>query len=154
MIRTRFIPAGFWIASITGRFGSHCFAGISETIAPNFPKGGIVVAGTNFGCGSSREHAPIALINMGVSVVLADSFARIFFRNAINLGLAADRCKGLNKKLRDGDEVEVDIVSAAVKIIKTGETLQGEKLGAYAMQILEAGGIKPMFREKMKASQH
>jgi 3-isopropylmalate/(R)-2-methylmalate dehydratase small subunit len=134
--------------------GSHCFAGISETIAPNFPKGGIVVAGTNFGCGSSREHAPIALINMGVSVILADSFARIFFRNAINLGLPLIVCKGLNKKLRDGDEVEVDIVSGAVKIIGTGEALQGEKLGAYAMQILEAGGIKSMFREKMKNSQN
>ncbi len=130
--------------------GSHCFAGISETIAPNFPKGGVVVAGTNFGCGSSREHAPIALMNMGVSVVLADSFARIFFRNAINLGLPLIVCKGLNKKLRDGDEIEVDIVAGTVKITATGETVQGEKLGQYAMQILEAGGIKPMFREKMK----
>lgn len=128
--------------------GSHCFAGISEDIAQNFTKGGIVVAGTNFGCGSSREHAPIALINMGVSVILADSFARIFFRNAINLGLPLLVCKGLNKMLKDGDAVEADIVSGTVKIMQTGETVQGEKLGAYAMQILEAGGVKAMFRKR------
>lgn len=67
--------------------GSHCLDGVDPGIAPAFVKGDIIVAGSNFGCGSSREHAPIALINMGASVVLADSFARIFFRNAINLGL-------------------------------------------------------------------
>ena len=76
------------------QIGSHCFAGIDEAIAPGFPKGGIVVAGRNFGCGSSREHAPIALLNMGAAAVVADSFARIFYRNSINLGLPLLVCKG------------------------------------------------------------
>ena len=128
--------------------GSHCLAGVDENIAPNFDKGDIVVAGTNFGCGSSREHAPISLINMGASVVLADSFARIFFRNSINLGLPLIVCKGISSELKDGDEIEVDIEEGTVTIIETGKVIQGEKIGEYAMNILEAGGIKPLFRER------
>lgn len=128
---------------------SHCLAGVSEDIAPKFIKGDIVVAGSNFGCGSSREHAPIALLNMGASVVLADSFARIFFRNSINLGLPLIVCKGINQILKDGDEIEVDIVEGTITITNTGEVLQGDKIGEYAMNILEAGGIKPMFRARM-----
>lgn len=130
--------------------GSHCLAGISKEIAPNFPNGGIVVAGTNFGCGSSREHAPIALLNMGVSVVLADSFARIFFRNSINLGLPLIICKGISQKLKNNDEITVDILEGTITIHSTGETLKGEKIGEYAMSILEAGGIKPLFRNRKK----
>ena len=130
--------------------GTHCFAGIDENIAPNFPKGGIVVAETNFGCGSSREHAPIALINMGVSVVLAESFARIFFRNAINLGLPLIVCKGLNKLVENNDEIQVDIVEAKITLLKNNKVIQGEKLGEYAMHILESGGIKPMMRNLYK----
>lgn len=130
--------------------GVHCLSGVDENIAKNFKKGDIVVAGTNFGCGSSREHAPISLLNMGASLVLADSFARIFFRNSINLGLPLLVCKGISKVLNNGDEIEVDIVEGTVKVLKTGEILQADKIGEYAMNILEAGGIKPLFREKMK----
>ncbi len=129
--------------------GTHCLSGVDENIAKNFKKGDIVVAGTNFGCGSSREHAPIALLNMGASLVLADSFARIFFRNSINLGLPLLVCKSISKVLENGDEIEVDIAEGTVKIIKTGEILQADKIGEYAMNILEAGGIKPLFRAKM-----
>lgn len=128
--------------------GSHCLSGVDENIAPNFVEGDIVVAGTNFGCGSSREHAPISLINMGASVVLADSFARIFFRNSINLGLPLIVCKGISQDLKDGDEIEVDIEEGTVTIIETGKVIQGEKIGEYAMNILEAGGIKLLFRER------
>lgn len=130
--------------------GTHCLSGVDENIAKNFKKGDIVVAGTNFGCGSSREHAPISLLNMGASLVLADSFARIFFRNSINLGLPLLVCKGISKVLENGDEIEVDIVEGKVKILKTGEVLQADKIGEYAMSILEAGGIKPLFRQKIK----
>jgi 3-isopropylmalate/(R)-2-methylmalate dehydratase small subunit len=130
--------------------GSHCLEGVDPEIPKNFEKGNIVVASTNFGCGSSREHAPIALLNMGASVVLADSFARIFFRNSINLGLPLIICKGLSEKVSNGEEIEVDIIEGTVKITSTGEVLKGEKIGEYAMNILKAGGIKPLFREKMK----
>jgi len=133
--------------------GSHCLAGVDESIANNFTIGDIVVAGTNFGCGSSREHAPISLLNMGASVILADSFARIFFRNSINLGLPLIVCKDISKQLKDGDEIEVDIEEGTVTILSSGKVLQGDKIGEYAMKILEAGGIKPMFREKMSRLQ-
>ncbi|MER1994402.1 MAG: 3-isopropylmalate dehydratase small subunit, partial [Eubacteriales bacterium] len=82
--------------------GSHCLEGVSKDISPNFPQGGIVVAGRNFGCGSSREHAPIALLAMGAKAVLADSFARIFFRNAVNLGLLPVICKGISRHVSAG----------------------------------------------------
>lgn len=128
--------------------GSHCLDGVDPKIAPNFAKGDIVVAGTNFGCGSSREHAPIALLNMGASLVLADSFARIFFRNAINLGLPLVTCNGISSRVKTGQTLEVNLKEGVVKNLDTGESMQCDKIGDHAMSILEAGGVKPMFRAK------
>lgn len=141
-------PGRFLELTDPKEIGSHCLAGIAEDIGPNFPQGGIVVAGTNFGCGSSREHAPIALINMGASAVLADSFARIFFRNGINLGLPLVVCKGIAKHVQDGQTVRLNILEGTVTIEETGEVLQAEALGDKAMEILSAGGIKPMMKDK------
>ena len=141
-------PGRFLELTDPKEIGSHCLAGISEDIGPNFPQGGIVVAGTNFGCGSSREHAPIALINMGASAVLADSFARIFFRNGINLGLPLVVCKGIAQRVQDGQTVTLDMEKGTVTIEETGEVLQAEALGDKAMEILSAGGIKPMMRKR------
>lgn len=141
-------PGRFLELTDPKEIGSHCLAGLSEDIGPNFPEGGIVVAGTNFGCGSSREHAPIALINMGASAVLADSFARIFFRNGINLGLPLIVCKGVAKRVQDGQTLRVNISEGTVTVLETGETLQAEALGDQAMKILSAGGIKPMMRAR------
>ena len=107
-----------------------------------------MVAGTSFDCGSSREHAPIALINMGASAVLADSFARIFFRNGINLGLPMIVCKGIAKHVCSGQTLQEDISWGTVTIQETGETLQAETLGDQAMKILSAGDIKPMMRAR------
>lgn len=128
--------------------GTHCLCGVDENIASNFPQGGIVVAGRNFGCGSSREHAPIALLNMGASVVIADSFARIFFRNAVNLGLVPIICKGIRQKVKAGQTLTVDIKNGTVKVEETGEVFACEQLGEQALKILEAGGIKPMMRAR------
>ena len=141
-------PGRFLELTDPKEIGSHCLAGISEDIGPNFPRGGIVVAGTNFGCGSSREHAPIALINMGAGAVLADSFARIFFRNGINLGLPLIVCKGIAQHVQDGQTIRLNILEGTVTIQETGEVLQAEALGDKAMEILSAGGIKPMMRTK------
>ena len=102
----------------------------------------------NFGCGSSREHAPIALLNMGASAVLADSFARIFFRNSINLGLLPIICKDISKKVKDGQTLTLDLEQGTVTIRETGEVLPCEQLGDQAMMILEAGGIKPLMRKR------
>lgn len=142
------VPGRYLELTDPKEIGRHCLAGISEDIGPNFPQGGIVVAGTNFGCGSSREHAPIALLSMGASAVLADSFARIFFRNGINLGLPLVVCKGISQHVRDGQTLTLDILGGTVTIEETGEVLPAEALGDKAMEILSAGGIKPMMRAR------
>ena len=148
-IDTDQIYPGRFLAITDGKeIGSHCLAGVDESIAENFPEGGIVVAGTNFGCGSSREHAPIAFLNMGASAVVAESFARIFFRNSINLGLPLIICKGISKKVKDGQTIMVDIRKGTVTIEETNEELICDRLGDQAMKILEAGGIKPMMRAR------
>lgn len=134
--------------------GSHCLEGVDEKIAGNFPKGGIIVAGTNFGCGSSREHAAIALINMGAGAVVAESFARIFYRNAINLGLPLLVCKGIGGKVESGQNLEINMTTGELKNLDTGERHQCERIGEYAMSILEAGGIKPLFVKRMKEERH
>jgi 3-isopropylmalate dehydratase small subunit len=125
--------------------GSHCFEGMDEQIRKQIP-GSIVAAGTNFGCGSSREHAVIALMNADVKAVIAESFARIFFRNAINLGLPLITCKGISGKVKTGQEITVDIEKGSA--VLGGETLECERLGDHIMKIIQAGGIKEMFREK------
>lgn len=141
-------PGRFLALTDPGEIGSHCLCGVSEDIAPNFPKSGIVVAGRNFGCGSSREHAPIALLNMGASAVIADSFARIFFRNAINLGLIPVTCKGIREKVSDGQTLTLDLEKGIVTVNETGEAYPCDRLGDQATKILEAGGIKPMMRKR------
>ncbi len=141
-------PGRFLAITDPKEIGSHCLCGVDETIAANFPQGGIVVAGRNFGCGSSREHAPIALLNMGAKAVLADSFARIFFRNSVNLGLLPVICKGISGKVHDGQTLTLNLDKGTVTILETGEVLPCEQLGDQAMKILEAGGIKPMMRKR------
>ena len=149
-IDTDQIYPGCFLALTDGKeIGSHCLAGVDEAIAANFPEGGIVVAGTNFGCGSSREHAPIALVNMGAAAVVADSFARIFFRNAINLGLPLIVCKGISKKVKDGQTIIIDIEKGII----TREELICDQLREQAMKILEAGGIKPLMRARFGADE-
>ncbi len=141
-------PGRFLAITDPKEIGSHCLCGVDESIAASFPQGGIVVAGRNFGCGSSREHAPIALLNMGATAVLADSFARIFFRNSINLGLLPVICKGISQHVKAGQTVTIDLDAGEVTVQETGETLPCEKLGDQAMMILEAGGIKPLMRSR------
>ena len=145
-------PGRFLAITDPKEIGSHCLCGVDEAIAPNFPQGGIVVAGTNFGCGSSREHAPIALNNMGASAVIADSFARIFFRNAINLGLPLIVCKGISKEVEAGQTLTVDIDAGTVTVAETGKVYPCDKLGDQAMKILEAGGIKPLMRARFNSN--
>ena len=141
-------PGRFLAITDPKEIGSHCLCGVSEDIAPNFPQGGFVVAGRNFGCGSSREHAPIALLNMGAVAVLADSFARIFFRNAVNLGLLPVVCRGISERVKAGETLTLDLEKWRVRVEETGEEFACEELGDQAMKILEAGGIKPLMRAR------
>lgn len=146
-------PGRFLAITDPKEIGSHCLCGVDESIASAFPQGGIVVAGRNFGCGSSREHAPIALLNMGASAVIADSFARIFFRNSINLGLPLITCKGISKEVEAGQTLTIDIEKGTVTVQETGKVYPCDRLGDQAMKILEAGGIKPMMRERFKKNE-
>lgn len=141
-------PGRFLELTDPAEIGKHCLCGVDEAIAPTFPAGGIVVAGSNFGCGSSREHAPIALMHMGAAAVLADSFARIFFRNAINLGLPVVVCPGLCQAVQTGNHVTLDLSAGTVTVAETGAVLQCEQLGEQALHILQAGGIKPLMRQR------
>ena len=143
-------PGRFLAITDPHEIGTHCLSGVDENIAASFPRGGIVVAGTNFGCGSSREHAPIALINMGAAAVLADSFARIFFRNAINLGLVPVVCKGISREVENGQTLTLDLEAGTVTVKENGRVFKCDKLGDQALKILEAGGIKPMMRARFK----
>lgn len=128
----------------------HALEGADPAFCTRFQPGGIVVGGTNFGCGSSREHAAIALQSAGVSLVVAESFARIFFRNAINLGLPLLVCPGIANRVQEGDELEVNLETGTVQNLTRGEEYRGERLSAYVLNILAAGGIKPLMRAKFE----
>ncbi len=146
-------PGNFLAITDPKEIGSHCLAGVDTKIAGTFPEGGIVVAGRNFGCGSSREHAPIALLNMGAQAVVADSFARIFFRNAVNLGLVPVISKGISKKVKEGQTLTIDLNAGLITVEETGEQFECEQLGEQAMKILQAGGIKPLMRARFGKDQ-
>lgn len=109
-------------------------------------QGDIVVGRTNFGCGSSREHAPLALLGNGVSVVLADSFARIFYRNAINIGLPALECPGIHDAVEKGDKLEVQITEGVVKNESNGKELGFKPLPPFMVEVLNAGGLAPYLK--------
>lgn len=120
---------------------------VFEEHDPSFRKGvkpgDIVVGRTNFGCGSSREHAPIALAGNGVSVILAESFARIFYRNAINIGLPALECPGIHDAVKKGDLIEVDVTGGVVKNLTNGKELKFNPLPEFMVEVLNAGGLAP-----------
>jgi 3-isopropylmalate/(R)-2-methylmalate dehydratase small subunit len=128
----------------------HCMEGVDPTFRERMTSEDIIVAGTNFGCGSSREHAAITLLHAGVSVVLAESFARIFFRNAINLALPLMVCPGISGKVKEGDVLDVNLVNGVVLNKTTGTSIKGQKLSEYTMNILENGGVKPLFKKRFK----
>ncbi|AET31694.1 3-isopropylmalate dehydratase small subunit [Pyrobaculum ferrireducens] len=115
-----------------------------EPLDPEFPKkakGAVLVAGKAFGMGSSREQAAIALKGAGVLAVVAESFARIFFRNAVNVGLPVLQAPGIRQRVREGDELEVDVESGTVKNLTTGEDVVGKPLRGLPLEILKAGGL-------------
>lgn len=126
----------------------HAMEGANPKFSKEVKTGDIIVASTNFGCGSSREHAAITIKHSGVSVVVAESFARIFYRNCINLGVPLLVCPGISGKVAEGDELEVDLNNGVVKNLTQGTTIQGEGLSEHAMNIIRAGGVKPMFKAK------
>ncbi|MDI6819990.1 MAG: 3-isopropylmalate dehydratase small subunit [Candidatus Hodarchaeaceae archaeon] len=122
-----------------------------ETIDPKFATrvraGDVIIAGRNFGCGSSREHAPVALKAAGISAIVAESFARIFYRNAINQGLPAVVCRRARKGFKSGDEVEIDLEKGMVHNLTTGKSFKCEPLPEFILRILRAGGMLPYLKQ-------
>ncbi|MBN1358577.1 3-isopropylmalate dehydratase small subunit [Candidatus Bathyarchaeota archaeon] len=125
-----------------------------EGLDPDFPdkakKGVIIVGGKNFGCGSSREQAPLALKYSGVKCVVAETFARIFFRNAINIGLPVIECKGISAAVDEGDELSVDFEAGTVQNLSKGKSFQVAKLPPFILEILSDGGLIENLRRRMK----
>jgi len=125
-----------------------------EGLDPDFPdkakKGVIIVGGKNFGCGSSREQAPLALKYSGVKCVIAESFARIFFRNAINIGLPVIECEGISAAVEDNDELTVDFEAGTVQNLSKGKSFQVVKLPPFILDILSDGGLIENLRRRMK----
>ena len=120
------IPARYLNSSDPAELATHCMEDIDKDFIKNVKKGDIIVAEKNFGCGSSREHAPIAIKAAGVSCVIAETFARIFYRNAINIGLPIIECPEASRKISNGDEVEIDFNTGVIKDLTTGESFQGQ----------------------------
>lgn len=135
------IPARYLNRSDEQWLASHCMEDIDADFAKNVKKGDIMVAEDNFGCGSSREHAPIAIKASGISCVIASTFARIFYRNAINIGLAILECDEAAKNIKDGDEVEVDFDSGLIKNLTDGKTYQAQPFPDFIQNIIKNGGL-------------
>ena len=135
------IPARYLNATQGDELAKHCMEDIDKEFIKKVQKGDLVVANKNFGCGSSREHAPLALKCAGISCVIAETFARIFYRNAINIGLPIIECVEAARAIEAGDEVEVDFDSGLIINRTKGETYQGQSFPPFMQKIISAGGL-------------
>ena len=135
------IPARYLNVSDPEKLAEHCMEDIDKTFVSRVKKGDIITAGQNFGCGSSREHAPIAIKASGVSLVIAKSFARIFYRNAINIGLYIIECPEAVDGIKEGDEVSVDVDTGVTTDLTTGKSYQGQAFPKFIQNIIECGGL-------------
>lgn len=135
------IPARYLNTADHGELAKHCMEDIDKDFVNKVNKGDIIAAGYNFGCGSSREHAPIAIKAAGVSCVIASTFARIFYRNAINIGLPILECPEAAKDIKEGDEIEIDFDSGVIKNLTTGKSYNAEPFPEFIKDIISAGGL-------------
>lgn len=142
------IPARYLNSSDPAELAQHCMEDIDKDFVKKVQTGDIIVADKNFGCGSSREHAPIAIKAAGVSCVIAETFARIFYRNAINIGLPILECPEAAAGIQDGDEVEVDFDSGIITDKTTGQTYQAQPFPAFMQKIIDCGGLVPYINAK------
>ncbi len=142
------IPARYLNSSDPAELAQHCMEDIDTEFIKKVQKGDIIVANKNFGCGSSREHAPIAIKAAGVSCVIAETFARIFYRNAINIGLPIVECPEAAKGIAAGDSVEVDFDTGVIKNLTSGGTFQGQPFPEFMQKIIAAEGLVNYINEK------
>ena len=143
------IPARYLVQSEPKELARHCMEDIDETFVKGVKNGDIVVGGENFGCGSSREHAPLAFIGSGVAAVVAENFGRIFFRNAINVGLPILECPGIAGKVKKGDVVAVDTEKGEIVNTSTGEKFQAQPFPAFLSELIAEGGLVQYARKRL-----
>ncbi len=135
------IPARYLNTSVPEELAAHCMEDIDKEFTKKVQKGDMIVAHNNFGCGSSREHAPIAIKASGVSCVIAATFARIFYRNAINIGLPIMECREASEKIENGDEVEIDFDTGVIRNLTKDESYQAEPFPEFIKEIIHKNGL-------------
>lgn len=135
------IPARYLNTSDHKELAAHCMEDLDRTFVTRVKSGDIITAGANFGCGSSREHAPVAIKASGISMVIAKSFARIFYRNAINIGLAIVECPEAAEEISEGDIVEADMDSGIIRDLTTGKEYRTQPFPEFIQKIIENGGL-------------
>ena len=141
------LPGRYLIYTDEERLSEHCMEGLVSDFKSKVNEGDFILGGTNFGCGSSREHAPIAIKGCGISAVIAESFARIFYRNATNVGVPLLEAPGITELVNDGDEIEVDMDEGTITA-SNGEKIAFKKLPPFMLEILEQGGLIEYLKNK------
>ena len=145
------IPARYLSTSVPEELAPHCMEDIDLTFAKQVQKGDMMVAGNNFGCGSSREHAPVALLGSGISCVVAASFARIFYRNAINVGLPIFECPEAAEACRKDDILEVDLEKSIIKNVTQQKTWEAKPFPEFLRELIALGGLVPYVKKQLAA---
>ncbi len=143
------IPAKYLTIADVKELASHCLETADQDFVKKVRPGDFVVTGVNFGCGSSREHAPISIKGCGVSCVIAKSFARIFFRNAINLGLPVLECPEAADAIEAGDELDVDLSTGTIRNLTTEQVFPAKPYEPFMLEIIEAGGLVPYTKRRL-----
>lgn len=144
------IPARYLNSSDPAELSLHCMEDIDKGFIDKIKKGDVIVAGKNFGCGSSREHAPIAIKAAGISCVIAETFARIFYRNAINIGLPIIECAEAGKGIEEGDEVKIDFDTGIIYNKTKGTAFKGQAFPGFMQKIIKAEGLVNYINEEIK----
>lgn len=143
------IPARYLNTSSHAELAAHCMEDIDADFVSKVKEGEIMVAGKNFGCGSSREHAPIAIKASGISCVIASTFARIFYRNALNIGLAILECDEAAEDIKDGDEIKVDFDTGIITNVTTGKTYKAQPFPPFIQNIIAKGGLLNSIKDRL-----
>ena len=145
------IPARYLNIADKKELATHCMEDIDTNFVKVVKGGDVMVGGYNFGCGSSREHAPMVIKESGISCVIAKTFARIFYRNAINIGLAILECPEASEKIADGDEVAIDFDTGVITNLTKGETYQANPFPDFIKKIIQAGGLMADIKNRQEA---
>ena len=142
------IPGRYLVVTNPDELAKHCMEGLDPDFYEKISFGDIIVAGKNFGCGSSREHAPLALQGAGIGAVIAESFARIFYRNATNVGIPLLEAAGISKALKEGEMIEINMENGII-ISESGKEYKFKKLPLFMLEILQKGGLIPYLKERI-----